>query len=149
VRLTQHARGLTVDIGAGALFAPGQAALKEEAHAVLVAVAKVLREGSEPLEVEGHTDDTPINTTAFPSNWELSATRASTVVRMLIEQNVAPARLAAIGYGEYRPNESNDTAEGRARNRRVSITIVSPAPADVPARAIQSFPPMEFPDNTR
>ena len=127
VRLVQNARGLTVDIGAGALFAPGQAALREEARAVLVAVAKVLREGKEPLEVEGHTDDTPINSTAFPSNWELSVTRASTVVRILVEQEVAPARLAAIGYGEYRPVESNDTPEGRARNRRVSLTVVAPA----------------------
>ena len=157
VRLLQHARGLTVEIGAGALFAPGQAALREDARATLVAVAKALREGKEPLEVEGHTDDAPINSTAFPSNWELSVIRASTVVRTLVEQEVAPARLAAIGYGEYRPVDSNNTPEGRARNRRVSLTVVSPAPAlasgaasaDSPPRAIQSFPPMEFPIEAR
>lgn len=152
VRLLQNARGLTVDIGAGALFAPGQAALRQEARAVLAAVARALREGEEPLEVEGHTDDTPINSTAFPSNWELSVTRASTVVRLLVEQGVAPARLAAIGRAEYLPVESNDTPQGRARNRRVSLTVVAPAPAapaNSPARAMQSFPPMEFPVGPR
>jgi chemotaxis protein MotB len=148
VRLLRNARGLTVDIGAGALFAPGQATLRQEARDVLVAVAKVVRVGEEPLEVEGHTDDTPIYSSAFPSNWELSATRASTVVRLLVEQGVAPARMAAIGRAQFQPVESNDTAEGRARNRRVSLTVVASAPAapaNSPARAIQSFPPMEFP----
>jgi chemotaxis protein MotB len=116
-------------------------------------VAKVLREGKEPLEIEGHTDDTPINSTAFASNWELSVTRASSVVRILVEHEVAPERLAAIGYGQYRPVDSNDTPEGRARNRRVSLTVVAPAngtaPAESSTRAIQSFPPMEFPVGTR
>jgi chemotaxis protein MotB len=153
IRMLQTARGVTVDIGAGALFAPGQAALREDARAALIAVARVLRDGTEPIEIEGHTDDTPINSVAFPSNWELSVVRASSVVRLLVEQGVAPSRLAAIGYGEFKPLESNSTPEGRARNRRVALTILTPAPAtaspDPAPPSIQSFPPMEFPVGPR
>ena len=75
--------------------------------------------------MEGHTDDNPIITSKFPSNWELSAVRASTVVRLLIDNGVMATRLTALGYGENRPVESNDTEEGRARNRRVTLMILS------------------------
>jgi len=87
----------------------------------------VLEPGTQAIEVEGHTDDIPIFTPQFPSNWELSAARASSVVRLFIDQGVTAERLRAVGLASYRPISSNETPEGRARNRRVTITIVAPA----------------------
>ena len=149
-RIVPNGRGVSLEIGAGFLFASGQALLREGAREALATLAAVLRDGDQPIEVEGHTDDVPIHSAQFPSNWELSAARASAVVRVLLDLGVAPVRLAAIGFGEFRPVESNGSAEGRARNRRVSITLVMPEPvaasAALPAgRSPQSFLPMEFP----
>ena len=148
MRVLRHARGTTVEIGAGVLFAPGQAALRQESLQVLAALAGALRNGEQPVEVEGHTDDTPIKTAQFPSNWELSAARAGSVARVLAENGVRPERLVAIGYGEFRPVDANATEEGRARNRRVSVTIVDPEPGSESGTAesrARSSPSMEFP----
>jgi chemotaxis protein MotB len=85
--------------------------------------------------VEGHTDNVPIRNARFPSNWELSTARATTVVAYLIERfKFAPERLSAGGYSEYRPVESNATAEGRSRNRRVDIVVLHPRYAQVEPR---------------
>ena len=78
------------------------------------------------IEVEGHTDDIPIFTPQFPSNWELSAARASSVVRLFIEQGIVAERLRAVGLASYHPISSNETAEGRVRNRRVTVIILAP-----------------------
>jgi chemotaxis protein MotB len=141
-------RGVVVDIGAGALFASGEAQLQPAARAPLAAVAQVLAGLEAPVEVEGHTDNEPIQSARFPSNWDLSAARAGRVARLLQEHGVAPGRLAAIGYAEFRPLDGNDSAEGRARNRRVSIVVVDPEPgsAGEPGReaAPRGDPPMEF-----
>jgi chemotaxis protein MotB len=80
------------------------------------------------VTVEGHTDNTPINTPQFPSNWELSGMRASSVVRLFVENGVDPRRLTATGYADQRPVDDNATVEGRSRNRRVAITIESRTP---------------------
>ena len=127
VNVTQTPRGVMVDINASALFEQGEAVLQRGAVRALGEVAKVLEPGSEAIEVEGHTDDIPIFTPQFPSNWELSAARASSVVRLFIEQGVAAERLSAVGLASYRPISTNETAEGRARNRRVTVTILAPA----------------------
>jgi chemotaxis protein MotB len=124
VRVTQSARGLAVEINASVLFEPGQAELQPESAGVLASVAKVLARSSNGLEVEGHTDDSPIASPIYPSNWELSSARASRVVRLFRSAGVAPARMAAVGYGEYRNVETNDTPEGRTRNRRVTVVIL-------------------------
>lgn len=131
VRVTQTAHGVTVEINASVLFAPGDANLEEGAARALRAVAGVLAVTDYPVTVEGHTDDTPIATAKFPSNWELSAVRASRVVRLFVDAGVSPQRLTATGFGEQRPVTDNGTAEGRARNRRVTVLIESPN-ADVP-----------------
>ena len=125
VRVTQTARGIAVEINASLLFSPGDAKLTPESIKVLVAVAQILKEDDHDVQVEGHTDNMPINTALFQTNWELSAARSSRVVRLFVEQGVAPERLVAAGYGEYQPAESNDTAEGRARNRRVIVTLLT------------------------
>jgi chemotaxis protein MotB len=92
------------------------------------AVAEVLAATDFPITIEGHTDNVPINTVQFPSNWELSAVRATTVLRLFADAGVNAERLTAIGYGETRPVEPNVLAEGRARNRRVTIMIDSAIP---------------------
>lgn len=133
VNVTQSPRGVVVDINASALFEQGEAALQRSATRTLAAVAKVLEPGTQAIEVEGHTDDIPIFTPQFPSNWELSAARASSVVRLFIEQGVTAERLRAVGLASYRPISSNETPEGRSRNRRVTITILAPA-AELPVQ---------------
>ena len=125
VSVTQSNRGIAVQINASVLFAPALANLEGESVKVLTAVAKVLAPVENAIQVEGYSDNSPINTTAYPSNWELSSARASSVVRLFVANGVAPERLVAMGYAENRSVDSNDTAEGRARNRRVTIMILS------------------------
>lgn len=123
VELTE--RGVTVRFADQVLFDLGQADLKSEALRVLDELADVLEGLPNHVRVEGHTDDWPINTERFPSNWELSTARATTVLRYLIEEHaMAPDSLSAAGYGEYRPLGPNDTAEARAGNRRVDIVLL-------------------------
>jgi len=93
---------------------------------VLYRVADVLKKEDQPIEVEGHTDDVPIKTAQFPSNWELSSARASSVIRMLIDNGVPAQRLVVVGLASNQPLVPNDSVENRAKNRRVTITIVSP-----------------------
>jgi len=126
VGVTQTKRGVVINISASSLFKTGDAALQENSLAVLSQVAAILAKETQPIEIEGHTDDVPITTGQFPSNWELSSARASSVVRMLIENGVAANRLAAVGLADNHPLAPNDSAENRAKNRRVTITVLSP-----------------------
>jgi chemotaxis protein MotB len=125
VRVTRNARGITVEINASVLFDEGAAALTGNARETLGTVAGLLKDDTHAIEVEGHTDNTPIRNAAFPSNWELSAVRASTVVRLFVESGVLERRLAAVGRGANLPIASNDDPAGRARNRRVAVTILA------------------------
>lgn len=131
VRITQNSLGITVEINASVLFSPGQAKLAESSNLTLQAVAYVIKGHEHEIHVEGHTDNLPIHTESFPSNWELSAARASSVIRLFVENGVEAHRLTAIGYGENRPLETNKTPEGRKRNRRVTIMILSTNPDKV------------------
>ena len=128
VRVTQNALGVTVEINASVLFSPGMAQLAESSSLTLSAVAQVIKNHDQEIHVEGHTDNTPIRTQAFPSNWELSTARASSVIRLFIENGMAPNKLTAIGYADNKPVETNSTLEGRKRNRRVAIMILSNDP---------------------
>lgn len=131
-------RGLVIHVVESALFESGQATLKPEALAVLDRIAKEIMNLPNQVRVEGHTDDRPIMTTRFPSNWELSSARATAVVRYLIEKHkFSPEKLSALGFGEYRPLAPNTTDENRAKNRRVDVVILTdnlskyePMPAD-------------------
>ena len=125
VRVTRNARGVTIDINASILFMEGDAGLAGSARETLRTVAQLLKDDPHAIEVEGHTDTTPIENPAFPSNWELSAVRASTVVRLFADNGIAERRLAAVGRGANGPVASNDDPPGRARNRRVAVTILS------------------------
>jgi chemotaxis protein MotB len=124
VRLTRLPHGIAVEINASVLFAPAQAQLQPDSVAALEAVARVLTETDNVIKVEGHTDNLPIASAQYPSNWELSSARASSVVRLFVTNGVIATRLTATGYADNRPVEPNDTAEGRARNRRVTLLIL-------------------------
>lgn len=130
VRLLETSRGVTIEINDSILFSPGQARLQVASESALLAIADVLSASDFPITIEGHTDNIPIATPLFPSNWELSAVRATTVLRLFVEGGVGAERLTAIGYGETRPVETNTSTEGRARNRRVSILIDSNRPEE-------------------
>lgn len=128
VRVTQSSRGVSIEINASVLFALGDAKLTEESSHALRAVAQVLSNDTHAIRVEGHTDNVPINNIHFPSNWELSAVRASSVVRLFVDSGIADQRLIAVGHGANQPLASNDTLDGRQRNRRVHIMILSSLP---------------------
>ena len=130
VRLLETSRGVTIEINDSVLFPAGQARLQPASGSAMLAIAEVLAQSDFPITIEGHTDNVPIATAQFPSNWELSAMRATTVLRLLNEGGVGAERLTAIGLGETRPLETHPTAEGRARNRRVSILIDSNRPEE-------------------
>lgn len=113
------------------LFDSGSAELKPEGRSVIAKVAKSIKGVPDrEVRVEGHTDDVPVRSSKFSSNWDLSAARAATVAKVLAEGGVSPKLLAVVGYGEFRPLAPNDGAENRARNRRIEISLVAPpAPA--------------------
>jgi chemotaxis protein MotB len=124
VRVTESGLGIAVEINASVLFDSAQAQLSEQALPTLVALARVLAPLPNDIQVEGHTDNTPIATPLFPSNWELSAARAGSVVRLFNANGVASVRLVAVGYAETRNIAVNETPEGRSRNRRVTVMIL-------------------------
>jgi chemotaxis protein MotB len=125
VHTTIEARGLVIRVLTDSLlFASGQATLEGRADGLLGEIAQLLNvDVTHPISVEGNTDNVPIQSSQFPSNWELSTARASTVVRFLISHGVGARRLTATGNAEQRPLESNVTPAGRARNRRVEIVM--------------------------
>jgi chemotaxis protein MotB len=110
------------------LFSPGSADLKSGGLKLLSQLAVIINNSKLNMSIEGHTDSVPINNAHFPSNWELSSTRATMVTRHLIENDIAPDRIRAIGYADTRPRSENDTSEGRKHNRRVSIILHMPEP---------------------
>lgn len=123
-------RGLTISLGA-VLFTPGNAAISREAEAVLSKLSPYVGQVPNYVSVEGYTDDQPISTHDFPSNWELSARRATNVVHYFVDQQKIPAsRFFIVGYGEYRPVVPNSTEANRAKNRRVDIVILKAAPVN-------------------
>ncbi|MCF7202775.1 flagellar motor protein MotD [Pseudomonas oligotrophica] len=112
-----------IELNSSLLFSSGDAVPSDEAFALIEKVARILAPYDNPVHVEGFTDNQPIATAKYPTNWELSAARASSIVRMLAADGVAAGRLAAVGYGEFQPAADNATAEGRARNRRVVLVV--------------------------
>jgi chemotaxis protein MotB len=133
MNVSQTGRGVELEINASALFNQGEADIQTEAKKTLADAATVLAGNEYAIEVEGHTDNVPISTARFPSNWELSSARASSVVRLFIDQGIAAKRLKAVGSADNHPVLPNDTADGRSRNRRVTITVLTPEPETEPA----------------
>jgi len=114
-----------VEMNTSILFGSGSSNLERGANKPLLALADVLRTLPNYIDVEGHTDNVPINTKIFPSNWELSAARAASVVHLFSKNGVAPERMAAIGFGEFHPKVSNASLSGRRANRRVVVVILA------------------------
>jgi len=119
-------KGLVISLTGEILYQQGRADIRDQGREVLAMISDILRDVPNDIMIEGHTDDVPIRTDEFPSNWELSTARAVNVIKFLIEErNFEPARLSAAGYSEYRPVADNDTAEGRAENRRVEVVVLN------------------------
>lgn len=130
---------LEVEINSDILFPTASASLDSSAQALLSRLARLLREQPNPVRVEGHTDSRPISSLRFPSNWELSAARAASVVHLFIREQVAPERLVMVGYGEHRPKADNDGPAGHNANRRVVLMVL--AAPDVPGARPADAPP--------
>lgn len=127
VKLEMMERGLVITVVGDVLFDSGKAKIRSQSYTILNKVAVVLNENVPELKVgiEGHTDNQPIKRSGWKTNWELSSARALSVLHYLVDQkDVAPERISAIGYGEFRPVASNSDKEGRQLNRRVEIVIL-------------------------
>ena len=116
---------LEIEIKTDILFASGVAQVSPLARPVLLKLGQILQPFDNPLRVEGHTDNLPIATAAYPSNWELSSARAASVVHVLLDAELTPGRLSVGGFGEYHPVAANDSAEGRNANRRVVLVVLA------------------------
>jgi chemotaxis protein MotB len=127
VALEMDPRGLVVSIRETGSFATGSADLSRDAQTVVGEIARTLADIGNLIRIEGHSDDRPIHTPRFASNWELSTARATSVVAYLVErEELGPERLSAAGYAEFHPRVPNDSEENRARNRRVDVVILNP-----------------------
>lgn len=144
IDIRNNGEWIELNIKANVLYPSGSANLSGQARDILDSVADTLKTVANPVHVEGYTDNIPITTARFPSNWELSAARAASVVRFLQQSEINPGRLAAVGYGEYRPIADNSTADGRARNRRIALIIsraepgVDMSPTSVPEANVEA-----------
>jgi len=123
IEVTGDERWLQIELPSAVLFNSGGIELSEPAVEIVSELADALKSFNNVVRVEGFTDDVPISGGQFNSNWELSAARASEVVKLLVEAGVEPRRLAAVGYGEHQPVASNSTEEGRIRNRRIVLMV--------------------------
>lgn len=125
IRLEENERGVTIHILDDILFPSGSAELANYSVTVLNGLAEILKELPNDIRVEGHTDNVPINTAVFPSNWHLSVSRAlNTAYYLINKEGLNPEKVSIVGYSEYKPISTNDTQEGRASNRRVDIVII-------------------------
>jgi chemotaxis protein MotB len=132
VRLHIDSRGLVISLGETGVFDSGSDQLKQEGRALIDTLATSLVTLGNQIRIEGHTDNVPIHNAKFPSNWELSTSRATVVISYLIMKfGLRAEALSAAGYAEYRPVASNDSEDGKARNRRVDIIVLNPAVAAV------------------
>lgn len=130
LRMQLEPRGLVISLGEAGMYDSGSDQIKPEGKMLLDTIAKRLALLDNQIRVEGHTDNVPIRNSRFPSNWELSTSRATGMLRYLVDKfDYKPDLLSAAGYGEYRPAALNDTEERRALNRRVDIIVLNPAAA--------------------
>lgn len=123
VTISGNEEWLAIELNSSLLFRSGEALLGYDAEVIINQIAQSLYDHHKAVRVEGFTDNTPISTPKFPSNWELSAARSAAVVQLLVENGLDPALLSAVGYGEYQPKADNSTPEGRNANRRVVLMV--------------------------
>lgn len=149
IQVSSNELWLQIELKDSILFSSGSADTSEQAQKIFDEIADILKGYSNPVQVEGFTDNIPIKSVKYPTNWELSTARASAIVKYLASKGIAPERLSAVGYGEYQPVAANDTEQGRAQNRRVTIMVakrkmdrpkVSPVPASPSPQSSSSIP---------
>jgi len=126
VTVMTRKKEILLRVDGGLFFLAGSAKLSEAGIKLLNGLGEILKRSDYNLKIEGHTDNRPISTEMFPSNWELSGVRATTVLRYLLALGLSPDRLHAIGYADTRPVADNETDEGRSKNRRVEFVLKSP-----------------------
>jgi chemotaxis protein MotB len=125
IKLEENARGVTIHILEDIVFPSGSSELKKSSKIVLQQLSAIIKKLPNDIRIEGHTDNIPISTSQFPSNWHLSVSRAlSTAYYLMTEQGLEPEKLSIVGYSEYKPLDSNESVSGRATNRRVDIIII-------------------------
>ena len=125
IKLEENSRGVTIHILEDIVFPSGSAELKKSSKIVLQQLASIIRKLPNDIRIEGHTDNVPISSSQFPSNWHLSVARAlSTAYYLMTDQGLDPEKLSIVGYSEYKPLDSNQSSNGRATNRRVDIVII-------------------------
>jgi len=127
IEVKRHDFWIELEMNSQLLFLSGEAELSIKAIPVLKKIAEVIRRMPNVINIEGHTDNVPIDTVEFPSNWDLSSARATTVVREFVQNGISPKRLSAIGYGEFHPVADNNNEVGRNKNRRVVLVLMSQA----------------------
>lgn len=137
VKITKNDLWVEIEINSSILYPSGSAKLQSQAVPVLRKVAKIISEFDNQVQVEGFTDNVPIDTDEYRSNWELSAARAASVVHLFSRNSIKPQRMSAVGYAEFKPIAKNDTAKGRRKNRRVKIIVLSDAIARRTSRSEQ------------
>ncbi len=125
VSITSDDLWVQIDIESNLLFESGFAQLNNNVTSTMRSLARVLEQFPHNIQVEGYTDNIPIQNEIYPSNWELSAARSASVVHLFAQSGVDPRRLSAVGFGEFRPVAKNDTPQGRAKNRRVVIVVLA------------------------
>ncbi|MBF0470640.1 MAG: flagellar motor protein MotD [Gammaproteobacteria bacterium] len=125
ISVVRHKDWVEIGINSSLLFPSASAEMSENAERILGDISEIIKDHPNYIQVEGFTDNVPINTFVYPSNWELSAARAASVVHLFMNEGVNPERMAAIGYGEFRAIASNETLEGRQKNRRVSLIVLA------------------------
>ncbi len=123
IQVSSNELWLQIELKDSILFSSGSADTSEQAQKIFDEIAGILQSYANPVQVEGFTDNIPIKSVKYPTNWELSTARASAIVKYLASKGIAPERLSAVGYGEYQPVAANDTEQGRAQNRRVTIMV--------------------------
>ncbi|MBI3803023.1 MAG: OmpA family protein [Nitrospirae bacterium] len=142
IKVIREGRGIVIRISESLAFETGQAELLPTFAQALDPIAELIAEAPNAIQVEGHTDNIPIRTPYYPSNWELSAARATQIVRYFVEHHAMdPTRFSVAGYAEFRPISTNDTLEGRAKNRRIEIVLLNgDKEKDEPAISLPAAP---------
>ncbi len=142
-------RGLVIRVPEAFFFNSGEASIRQEFTPILYALGKSLVKIPNHIRIEGHTDSIPINNHQFPSNWELSTTRATSIVRYLLAyHSIPPSKISATGYGEFRPIAPNKTTEGRMQNRRVDVVVLSTKEGETEPPEIKTSPQVSSPPTT-
>jgi chemotaxis protein MotB len=143
IKVSSNEYWVQIELNDSILFPSASADASPQAQAIFTDIASILNHYSNPVQIEGFTDNIPISNGRYPTNWELSSARAAAIVKWLVGKGVAPERLSAVGYGEFQPVANNDDEVGRAQNRRVAVMIAKRKIERPKATPLQLTPPAQ------